>query len=70
MYGQVFPHIAVGGGYSTDFLIFNPTGATGSFSVAFYDDSGQALNLNVPLLNGLNIGFQDKSLPAGGSIVV
>jgi hypothetical protein len=70
MYGQVFPHIAVGGGYTTDFLIFNPTASAGSFSVAFYDDNGKAMNVNLPALNGPGIGFQDKSLPAGGSIVV
>jgi hypothetical protein len=40
----VFPHIADGGGYQTQFILIGPTGAA-SVTVSFWSDSGAPLNI-------------------------
>src|SRR4051812_29375630 len=51
LYGQVIPHIAVGGSYTTEFVILNPTTGNGSISVSFYDDDGKSMSVRLPDLN-------------------
>jgi len=70
MNGQVIPHIAVGGSYTTEFVILNPTSAAGSISVSFYGDSGRPMAVRLPDLNATSTGFRNTSIPAGGSLVV
>src|SRR5689334_20476729 len=70
MNGQVIPHIAAGGSYTTEFVILNPTSAAGSISVLFYDDNGKPMAVRLPDLNATFTGFRNTSIPAGGSLVV
>jgi hypothetical protein len=70
MNGQVIPHIAVGGSYTTEFVILNPTSAAGSISVSFFGDSGRPMAVRLPDLNATSSGFRNTSVPAGGSLVV
>jgi hypothetical protein len=43
-----FPHLADGGGYTTQFILFSgTTGQSSSGTLGFFDQSGQSLNLTV-----------------------
>jgi hypothetical protein len=45
---QFFPHLAAGGGYITQFILFNgATDQSSSGSLRFFSQSGQTLNLDV-----------------------
>ena len=41
----VFPHIAAGGGFTTELLLMNPTTLTMTGEVVFYDSDGQPVSL-------------------------
>jgi len=42
----LFPHLADGGGYTTQFILFSGTaGQSSSGTLGFFDQTGQSLNL-------------------------
>jgi hypothetical protein len=67
---QVLPHIAVGGTFTTDFLVLNTGPAAASVSVAVFDDNGQPMSVNFPDLKAAGTGFHNSSVPPGGSLFV
>jgi len=48
-YTRILPHLADGGGFLTQFIITNPTGATITCRLTFWQDSGASLSVS---LNG------------------
>jgi sugar lactone lactonase YvrE len=73
----MFPHIAVGGDWETLFTFVNTDTAASSFRLAFYDDNGAPLpvNLSVVLPGGTTTsaagtGSVSQALPAGASVIV
>jgi hypothetical protein len=68
---QVLPHIAVGGTYTTEFLVINAGANAGTISMSFFDDAGKPMAVNFPALSANTTGLVTKSpLSPGGSIFV
>lgn len=68
---QVLPHFAVGGSFTTEFLIINAGSSAGTLTMSFFDDAGKPMALNFPSLSLNTTGLTTKtSIPPGGSIFV
>src|SRR5689334_21725135 len=68
---QVLPHIAVGGSFTTEFLVINSASAPGTLTLEFFDDAGKPMALNFPSLGTSASSLVTKSpLPPGGSIFI
>ncbi|MBI4472524.1 MAG: hypothetical protein HY646_07635, partial [Acidobacteria bacterium] len=59
----VFPHIAAGGGFTTELLLMNPTASTISVEVRFYGSDGQPIVLDSGNQIGARIPYM---IPAHG----
>lgn len=69
--GQVLPHIAIGGSYTTEFLVLNTGSTSGSVNVTFYDDNGKLMTAPFPDLKVSGTGFHSATpIAAGGSLAV
>jgi hypothetical protein len=66
---QVLPHIAVGGNFTTEFLIINTGTTAGTATISFFDDAGSPMNVNLPDLNSRATGIQTFAIAPGGSVV-
>jgi hypothetical protein len=67
----VLPHIAVGGSYTTEFLVINAGANAGTVTMSFFDDAGKPMALHFPTLNADTTGLTTKSpLPPGGSVFI
>lgn len=64
----VLPQLAFGGGWSTTLYLSNTGTAPGSYSMAFYDDSGNAMA--APVNGGAAISTVSAALPAGATMAV
>jgi hypothetical protein len=68
---QVLPHIAVGGSFTTEFLVINAGPNPGTMTLSFFDDAGKPMALNFPALNISATGLTTKApLSPGGSIFI
>lgn len=68
---QVLPHIAVGGTFTTEFVVINAGPTAGTITMSFFDDAGKPMELNFPALNASATSLYTKSpLPPGGSIFI
>src|SRR5215831_7145457 len=58
---QVLPHIAVGGSFTTEFLVINAGASAGTVTMSFFDDAGKPMALNFPELNASTNVLATKS---------
>jgi hypothetical protein len=64
------PHIAVGGSFTTEFLVINAGSSPGTMTLAFFDDAGKPMSVNFPTIGNVTSLVTKTPLAPGGSIFV
>ncbi|HPT28357.1 MAG TPA: hypothetical protein PLZ95_18200, partial [Bryobacteraceae bacterium] len=64
----MLPQLAYGGGWSTTVYLFNTGSASGTSTIAFYDDNGNALA--APAKGGAPVSILSEALAPGAAVSI